>query len=122
MYRCKVCGSDQRSTVRAHHSTVAFLPALPLTVRYLNNASTIPSHTSSHFTPLELSHAIRLILTGFDEDIGTGDVTTLVAIPTMSTSSSARFLDKESGTISGIHVVGLVFQLYDPQLWSVAAR
>ena len=98
-----------------------FLPASPLTARYLTNASTIPSHISSHFTALELSHAIRAILTGFDEDIGTGDITTLATIPATSTSS-ARFLAKESGTISGVHVVDLVFHLYDPLLsttWSV---
>lgn len=98
-----------------------FLPASPLTARYLRNASTIPSHISSHFTPLELSHSIRLILAAFDEDIGSGDITTLATIPAASTSS-ARFLAKESGTISGIHVVDLVFHLFDPQLsttWSV---
>ena len=99
-----------------------FLPASPFTARYLNNASTIPSHISSHFTPLELSHAIRVILAAFDEDVGSGDITTLATIPAASTSS-ARFLAKESGTISGIHVVDLVFHMYDPRLsttWSVA--
>ena len=99
-----------------------FLPASPLTTRYLHHASSIPPSISSHFTPLELSHAIRVILSGFDEDVGSGDITTLSTVPAVSTSS-ARFLAKESGTISGIHVVDLVFHLYDPQLsttWSVA--
>ena len=99
-----------------------FLPASPQTARYLQHASSIPSHISSHFTPLELSHAIRVILCAFDEDVGSGDLTTLATIPAAS-SSSARFLAKESGTISGVHVADLVFHLLDPQLsttWTVA--
>ena len=103
------------------HSLSPFLPSSPLTARYLHNASLLPSSLSSHFTPLELSHAIRLIVAGFDEDVGSGDISTLATIPATS-SSSARFLAKESGTISGLHIVELVFQLYDPQLsttWSV---
>ena len=97
------------------------LSSSPLTARYLTNASTIPLTISQHFTPLELHHTIRTLLTAFDEDISTGDITTLATVPATATTT-ARFLVKEPGTISGTHVVDLVFHLYDPQLttvWSV---
>ena len=90
---------------------------------YTTHASTVPPHVSAHFTPLELSHAVRAIATAFDEDVLTGDISTLSTIPADS-QSVAVFLAKEAGTVSGTHVVDLAFHLFDPAIrtaWLVQA-
>ena len=88
---------------------------------YRKHAASIPPSLSSHFSPEELQQAIRVIAAAFDEDIGSGDVSTLATVP-VSSSSSARFLAKEAGVVSGCRVVELAFHMFDPELrtsWTV---
>ena len=54
----------------------------------------------------------KLILAAFEEDIGTGDITTNTTIPT-GTLASGKFIAKESGVICGIDVTIRCFELID---------
>ena len=107
--------SSLTPTTTSSSSPSPSLSSSPSTSPYLQHASSIPVSISSHFSPLELSHAIRCIVTAFDEDIHTGDISTLSTIPLTSTST-AHFLVKQPGTLSGTALVDLVFHLFDPTL------
>jgi nicotinate-nucleotide pyrophosphorylase (carboxylating) len=50
---------------------------------------------------------------GLDEDIGTGDVTTLATVP-VGTHARATLLAKAAGVVSGVAVAGTVFQRVNP--------
>lgn len=49
------------------------------------------------------------------EDVGTGDHSTLAALPNGS-RGSAKLLIKENGIIAGLELAEMIFQYYDPQL------
>lgn len=86
--------------------------------------SSTPSSSSSVVQkPLD-SHThqllLKLIELSLEEDVLSGDITTLSTISTSSTSTG-RFLAKESGVLSGLSVADVVFQRIDPTLqvvWS----
>ena len=50
-----------------------------------------------------------LIAVALDEDIGTGDVTTIATIPP-ATSAEAVFLAKQNGVVAGLHVAEQVLK------------
>lgn len=54
----------------------------------------------------------KLILAAFEEDIGTGDITTNTTIPS-GTLAGGKFIAKESGIICGIDVTTRCFELTD---------
>ena len=54
----------------------------------------------------------KLVLAAFEEDIGTGDITTNTTIPS-GTLASGRFIAKEDGVICGIDVATRIFELTD---------
>ena len=54
----------------------------------------------------------KLLRTALDEDIGTGDITTIACVPETAVSSG-RFIAKEPGVISGLGVLTRVFELID---------
>ncbi len=56
-----------------------------------------------------------LIRSALEEDIGTGDITTLSTIPAEK-QITGRFLAKESGVLCGIDVCRRVFALIDPEI------
>ena len=56
-----------------------------------------------------------ILKTALQEDIGTGDITTLSAIPA-DKMISGRFIAKESGVVCGISVSKRVFALLDPEI------
>lgn len=64
----------------------------------------------------QLSRNIRLWL---EEDIGTGDVTTMTTIP-LDQQSKGIIHVKESGVIAGIGVAEHVFRIVDPELVFIA--
>lgn len=49
------------------------------------------------------------------EDVGTGDHSTLAALPN-GTTGSAKLLIKEDGIIAGLELAKMIFQYYDPEL------
>jgi nicotinate-nucleotide pyrophosphorylase (carboxylating) len=55
------------------------------------------------------------ILQALEEDIGTGDITSLATIPA-DLSCQGEFIAKAEGVIAGIEVVQWVFELVDPQI------
>jgi len=57
----------------------------------------------------------KLILAAFEEDIGTGDITTNTTIPS-GTQASGKFIAKESGVICGIDVAARCFELSDKDI------
>lgn len=83
-------------------------------------AQLVPAHITSGLSKEELHTTIQLIDAAFDEDIRTGDVSTLSCIPS-SSQSVARFLAKDCGVLSGLLIVELVFFQYDQSIkveWS----
>lgn len=60
-------------------------------------------------------HLHRIIKTALDEDIKTGDITTLATIDNSKTGFG-NFLVKQDGIIAGLNVVAEVFNLVDPKL------
>ncbi|MEL6616397.1 MAG: carboxylating nicotinate-nucleotide diphosphorylase, partial [Bacteroidota bacterium] len=56
-----------------------------------------------------------LIPHALEEDVASGDVTTLATIPE-STQATATFLAKEDGVIAGLAVAERVFRAVDPEL------
>jgi len=57
----------------------------------------------------KIDNLLRLAL---DEDIGTGDITTIACVPETAVSNG-RFIAKEPGVISGLDVLMRVFELID---------
>jgi nicotinate-nucleotide pyrophosphorylase (carboxylating) len=53
-----------------------------------------------------------LLRLALDEDIGTGDITTIACVPETAVSSG-RFIAKEPGVISGLGVLKRVFEMLD---------
>ena len=83
---------------------------------------TLPAHIGSEWSADERAHIIRAIRDSLLEDIGDGDVSSLATVSNESVSVG-RFLAKQAGIISGIHVVEAVFYAVDPDVtiaWSVA--
>ena len=69
---------------------------------------------------LSLSHIDDLVIRALDEDIGTGDVTSLATIPA-DTTAEATFLAKADGVLAGLLVADRVFAAVDADLhvhWS----
>lgn len=58
---------------------------------------------------------VKVIKRALEEDIGSGDITTLAAIRP-DVMSEGKFLIKEDGIIAGINVVELVLKNLDPQI------
>ncbi|HLI51709.1 MAG TPA: carboxylating nicotinate-nucleotide diphosphorylase [Thermomicrobiaceae bacterium] len=58
----------------------------------------------------------RIVRLALDEDIGTGDVTTLATVPE-DAIVSGTFIAKATGIISGLDVVARVFEMVDPDIW-----
>lgn len=58
----------------------------------------------------------RIIRLALDEDIGTGDVTTLATVPE-GTTATGTFIAKARGVISGLDIVAQVFDMVDPDIW-----
>ena len=56
-----------------------------------------------------------LIQQALEEDIGTGDITTVSTIP-IHTILTGEFIAKEHGIVAGLEVVGRVFSLYDQKI------
>jgi nicotinate-nucleotide pyrophosphorylase (carboxylating) len=63
----------------------------------------------------ELARCEEIVRRALEEDIGSGDVTTLAIVPPQ-TRLRGRFLIKEAGVIAGLPVAGLVFELLDPKV------
>lgn len=61
------------------------------------------------------SQLAQLVDRALEEDVGEGDLTTLSTIPAAS-RSTANFLAKESGVLSGVAVASFVFHRIDPEL------
>lgn len=59
--------------------------------------------------------ALRIIDLALDEDLGTGDVTSIATIPADLTCS-ATILAKEEGVVAGLPVVAEVFRRVDPSI------
>ncbi len=57
----------------------------------------------------------RIIRTALEEDIGTGDVTTLATVPP-GTTARAELVAKDDFVLAGIDVARRVFHLLDPQV------
>ena len=75
-------------------------------------------HNVAHSTlPPYLTREILddLIARALDEDVGTGDVTTLATIPT-TTKAEAHFLAKQDGVLAGLRVADHVFAAVDASL------
>ena len=69
---------------------------------------------------LTLVYIDDLVARALEEDIGTGDVTSLATIPE-STTAAATFLAKADGVVAGVLVAERVFAAVDPDLevrWS----
>jgi nicotinate-nucleotide pyrophosphorylase (carboxylating) len=73
------------------------------------------SSSSSSLSSLELSHLTRLAQSALDEDVSTGDVTTQATIPA-SSQSTAKFLAKSSGILSGLSCATFLFHYIDSTL------
>ena len=56
----------------------------------------------------------NIILTALNEDIGTGDITSLSTIPS-DRMAYGRFIAKESGIVCGTEVVERTFKLIDKE-------
>lgn len=67
---------------------------------------------NSYLTPENLRKFIESALL---EDVGTGDHSTLAALPNGS-KGSAKLLIKEDGIIAGLELAEMIFQFYDPLL------
>jgi len=57
----------------------------------------------------------KTIKQAFEEDIATGDVTTLATIPE-SQVATAEFLAKDSGVIAGLDITQKIFELLNPKI------
>ena len=57
----------------------------------------------------------KLLISALEEDVGTGDITTLSCIPS-DNSSEAYFIAKEDGVICGIDIAARVFYLVDDKI------
>lgn len=57
----------------------------------------------------------KIIKQAFEEDIATGDVTTLATIPD-SQIATAEFLAKDSGVIAGLDITQKIFELLNPKI------
>jgi len=66
-------------------------------------------------TPLATPQVDRLIALALEEDLGTGDRTTLATIPADATAR-ARVLAKEALVLAGLPVFARVFSLLDPSV------
>ena len=69
----------------------------------------------SNLDSLTAEHLDNLITRSLAEDVHTGDVTTESTIP-IDSVSTASFLAKEDGILSGIEVATVVFRRVDPSL------
>ncbi len=58
---------------------------------------------------------VSLIRTALEEDIGTGDVTSMLILPTTS-RLSGKIMTKEEGVIAGLGVAGRVFHAVDEEV------
>lgn len=58
----------------------------------------------------------RIIRLALDEDIGTGDVTTLATVAEGSVANGV-FIAKARGVISGLDIAAQVFDMVDPDIW-----
>ncbi len=70
-------------------------------------------HTASErmkLLPIQYEETVRAALV---EDIGAGDVTTLLSVPAQNTASGV-FLVKAEGVICGLEIAACVFRLIDP--------
>ncbi len=63
----------------------------------------------------DLQHLRTIIRRALEEDIGSGDITTLSTVPSRSTLSG-RFIVKNSGVIAGLEVVHETFKMRDPRV------
>lgn len=66
-------------------------------------------------SPILSENVLSLIRSALEEDIGTGDVTSLFFVPEDLTTR-ARIFAKESGVAAGVDVAAAVFQQVDPTL------
>lgn len=63
----------------------------------------------------ERARCEEFVRRALEEDIGSGDVTTLWIVPP-EVWLRGRFLVKEAGVVAGLAVAGLVFELLDPEV------
>ncbi|MEI7921607.1 MAG: carboxylating nicotinate-nucleotide diphosphorylase [Planctomycetota bacterium] len=72
------------------------------------------SHPIPPFDKPEIRQAKQLILMALDEDLGTtGDITSLSTIPEAATSVG-RFVARRDGIISGLPIIGLIAEQFQP--------
>jgi nicotinate-nucleotide pyrophosphorylase (carboxylating) len=72
------------------------------------------SHPNPPFELSEIHQAKQLIHLALDEDLGTsGDITSLSTIPEAATSIG-RFVARRDGVISGLPIVGLIAEQFQP--------
>ncbi len=64
---------------------------------------------------LSRSYVERVVRAALDEDIGSGDITTLLTVP-VDTTASANIVAKSSGIIAGIGVARTAFAMLDPKI------
>ena len=70
----------------------------------------------------EQEAARKLIALAIDEDIGTGDATTLQLVPAAE-RRSAFMVAKATGVVAGLEIAEMVFRGFDPELeWTPAVR
>ena len=71
-------------------------------------------HPNPPFELSEIYQAKQLINLALDEDLGTsGDITSLSTIPEAATSIG-RFVARRDGVISGLPIVGLIAEQFQP--------
>ena len=57
----------------------------------------------------------EIIRNALQEDIGTGDFSTLSCVP-KEAKGSAQLIVKENGVLAGIEVAKRIYEIYDPSL------
>ncbi len=62
------------------------------------------------FNYLKIEQLDNILLKALEEDVGTGDITTLTTIP-QDVQASGRYIAKESGVICGLDIAERVFEL-----------
>lgn len=64
---------------------------------------------------LDLLRVEPIVRTALEEDIGNGDITTILTVPE-HTQAEARIISKSAGVLAGIEVARLVFAILDPEV------
>ena len=75
----------------------------------------VSSLLSLNYDMNQLTQLKSIIQQALDEDIGTGDITSLATIPA-DLPCQGQFIAKAAGVIAGLEVVQWTFELVDPQI------